>query len=145
MPLVNMHTGHHCACSLTTHGAPAASASAVAIVGTMGVELRAYRMAPVAISAATSTTETARARRMSPRLLRLGRFAFAFTGRTRARRRHEQARAVGQDQIAAVGAVRAVLRAKADDRDLGAGLDGFASEAAAQQRIRRSAFDHPWR
>src|SRR5262245_56131978 len=112
MPFVSMQTGHHCACSLTTHGAPGATASTVAIVGTTGVELRAYRIAPVAVSAATSTTATVRALRI--RLLRLaGRFAvrrrFGVSGRARARRRHEQARAVGQDQVAAVCAIRAVL------------------------------------
>ena len=51
----------------------------------------------------------------------------------------------GQNQVAAVGAVRAVLRAVADDRDFGAGLHGVAREAAAQQRVRRRAFDHPRR
>src|SRR4051812_30126365 len=68
----------------------------------------------------------------------------AVDGRARAGRSHEEALAVLENQVAPVGAVGAVFRAVALDGDFHARLHRVAREAAAEERVRRAAFDHPF-
>src|SRR3954451_15876713 len=60
---------------------------------------------------------------------------FAFVGRADAGRADEQLLAVGEGDVAAVRAERAVLRLVAFDDDLGAGGQRLLIPAAAQQRV----------
>src|SRR5437660_9733771 len=64
--------------------------------------------------------------------------------RARARRSEEQLAAVRIGDIAPVGSeLRMIAGLVAVDHELGAGRQRVAGDAAAQQRIRRSALDHP--
>src|SRR5690348_16791490 len=66
-----------------------------------------------------------------------------FVRGTGARRPDEQFLAVGERDVTAVGAERAVLGLKAFDDDLGARRQRLLGPAAPQQCVRRAAFDHP--
>src|SRR5439155_1666963 len=80
----------------------------------------------------------------SPSLARFGRIR-AVGRRAGARRPEEQLLAVRIGHIAAVGAQqRMVPRLVAVDDELRAGLQRVARDAAAQKRVRRAAFDHPF-
>jgi hypothetical protein len=67
----------------------------------------------------------------------------SFARRARTWRAHEQALAVGQDQVAAVRAVRAVARPVADHRDLGTDRYDLRCEAAPEQGVRCATLYHP--
>src|SRR6185503_19993707 len=72
-----------------------------------------------------------------------GRIA-AVARRAGARGSHEQLAAVGEGDVAPVGALqRVVLRLVAVDDDLGAVGQRVFRDAAAQQGVRRAALDHP--
>jgi hypothetical protein len=63
--------------------------------------------------------------------------------RARARRAHEQLAAVGEREVASVGAVRIALGAIAFHDDLGADRQRILRQAPAQQHRRIAPFDHP--
>jgi len=69
--------------------------------------------------------------------------SFGVFGRTGARGAHEQALAVGQDQVRAVGAIGTVLRLIALDGDLGTRQQRVLREPSSNKRVRRTPFDHP--
>src|SRR5215470_7415007 len=94
--------------------------------------------------AASASIAPANRLRMKTSLLLLGRVA-SINWSTRTRRTHEQPASVGEDEVAAVRAIRAVLRPIAFDRDFHTGFDRFAREAATEERVRRAAFYHPLR
>ena len=73
---------------------------------------------------------------------RLGRVAAVARG-AGARRSHEQLLAVGERDVAAVRPRRPVLALIAVDDHFGADRERVLGDAAAQQRVRRAALDHP--
>src|SRR5688572_1508338 len=90
-------------------------------------------------AAASDTTE------LRPRVDPKGplRLLGSLVRRADTRRADEQLRAILERDVAAVGTERAVLRLEALHFDLGAVRQRVAVPATAQQRIRRTAFDHP--
>src|SRR5437764_2153551 len=93
-----------------------------------------------AVNASVLPAASAAGRRLRATLCRIG----AVHRRAGARRSQKQLAAVRERHVAAVGAqLRMIARLIAVDDDLGARLQRVLGDAAAEQRVRRPAFDHP--
>src|SRR6187200_331740 len=129
---------------MATRQRAADTASSVDVVGIRGARIPEDPPIPTPENSKATPRPCYRSRRcfvgnLKRRLLLVG----SFVRRARAGRTDEELLAVGERDVATVRSIGAVLGLETLDQDLGALCQRILVPAAAQQRVRRAAFDHP--